>query len=176
MTSLMLTNGMLASIVSEILTNPFSGEVEEQETFERFFTDVARIVCDYCGGEVTTPAGYIPEADSMDWATQYRLEVQLNESSPQCGGLWANVAASVTEKTAVPTRTLLNETTQVVVFASEGVTRSVAVRDIPEGGVPCVVVDYDDMREHPHQDVGDFERERIGCTREEFDLAASYIW
>jgi len=176
MTSLMLTNGMLASIVSEILTSPFSGEVEEQEKFERLFTDVARIVCDYCGGEVTTPAGYIPEADSMDWATQYRLEVQLNESSPQGGGLWANVAASVTEKTAVPTRTLLNETTQVVIFASEGMTRSVAVRDIPEGGVPCVVVDYDDMREHPHQDVGEFERERIGCTREEFDLAASYIW
>lgn len=71
---------------------------------------------------------------------------------------------------------MLDQVTQVVVFASKGVTRSVAVRDLPEGGVPCVVVDYDDMREHPHQEVGDFERERIGCTREEFDLAASYIW
>jgi hypothetical protein len=176
MTTLMLTNGQIASLVSEILTNPFSGEVEEQETFERFFTDVAQIVCDYCGGEVTTPAGYIPEAGSMDWATHYRLEVKLNESSPEGGGLWSKVAASVTKNTAVPNRTLLNETTQVVVFASEGVTRSVAVRDLPEGGVPCVVVDYDDMQGHPQQGVGDFERERIGCTREEFDLAASYIW
>ena len=101
MTSLMITTGMLASIVSEILTNPFSGEVEEQETFERFFTDVAQIVCDYCGGEVTTPAGYIPEADSMDWATHYRLEVQLNGSSPQGGGLWAKVAASRSEERRV---------------------------------------------------------------------------
>ena len=66
---------------------------------------------------------------------------------------------------------------QVVVFASEGITRSVAIRDLPEGNVPCIVVDYDDR----HDDAGslspeDFERKMLGVSREQFDKTATYVW
>lgn len=36
-----ITNGQLAGIIAEILTNPFSGEVASQESFEQFCTEVA---------------------------------------------------------------------------------------------------------------------------------------
>lgn len=174
---LTITNGQLAAIVSEILTNPFSGEVDEQETFERFCTDIAKVVADYCGGEVISPASYIPETNSMDWATHYRLEVQPNESLPEGGGIWARVAVSVVEKQSASARNSFNETTQVVVFASEGVTRSVATRALPKGGVPCIVVDYDDR----HSDGVDtsldqYHLTKLGVTGEEFNKSATYIW
>ncbi len=175
-TSFRITNGQLASIVSEILTNPFSGEVEGQEAFEKFCTDIAKVVTKYCGGEVIKGAEYQFGASSLDWTTHYMLEVEPNDSSPQGGGIWAKAEASVGMKQPRAGCKSLNETSQVVVFASEGMTRSVAIRDLPEGGEPCVVVDYDDMQGNPHQETGDFEREKIGCTREEFDRTATYIW
>ncbi len=71
-----------------------------------------------------------------------------------------------------------NKMVQVVVFASEGVTRSVAVRPLPEGGVPCIVVDYDDRHGRDCElTCENFERECLGCTRDEFDNAgAVYLW
>lgn len=71
----------------------------------------------------------------------------------------------------------LSEIVQVAVFASGGVTQSVIIRPLPPGEVPCIVVDYDDR----HDDTGslspeDFERKKLGCTREEFDKTAAYIW
>ncbi len=87
----------------------------------------------------------------------------------------ANAKVATGNVMAQPVR--LNEVAQVVVFASGGVTHSVAIRDLPVGDVPCIVVDYDDR----HGDSGDmspedFERKKIGCTREEFDATATYIW
>lgn len=66
---------------------------------------------------------------------------------------------------------------QVVVFASEGVVRGVALRTKPSGGEPCVVVDYDER----HRRDGDvspkqFEVERLGVARDEFDRSATYIF
>jgi hypothetical protein len=66
---------------------------------------------------------------------------------------------------------------QVVVFASEGVVRSVAVRSTPAEEAPCIVVDYDERAERP-EDVSpeDFEREKLGVDRSAFDQTATYIW
>lgn len=85
-----ITNGQLAAIVSNLLTNPFSGELDSTEGFAQFCTDIAQVVCDYCGGEVVTPASYAPPESCMDWGSHYALEVQPNESSPEDGGLWGN--------------------------------------------------------------------------------------
>ncbi len=93
--------------------------------------------------------------------------------------LWDAVTAlkAIQDMTKADKPGPIPETHQVVVFASEGVTRAVAVRNLPAGDTPCIVVDYDDRRRR-FDDVPpeDFERERIGCTREEFDQSATYIW
>lgn len=80
-------------------------------------------------------------------------------------------------RNSAPDRNSFNETTQVVVFACEGVTRSVAIRPLPKGGVPCIVVDYDDR----HSDGVDtsldqYDRAKLGIARDEFDKSATYIW
>jgi len=66
---------------------------------------------------------------------------------------------------------------QVVVFAAGGVVLSVAVRPLPDGGAPCIVVDYDERRVL-EEDVSpeDFEREKLGVDRATFDRSATYIW
>jgi hypothetical protein len=66
---------------------------------------------------------------------------------------------------------------QVVVFASEGVVRGVALRTMPSGGEPCVVVDYDD-RHRRDEDVSpeELEVEKLGVSRDEFDRSATYIF
>lgn len=89
---------------------------------------------------------------------------------------WVCNAREVLADTAAK-KPKLNEIAQVVVFTSGGVTRSVAIRDLPKGDVPCIVVDYDDRQD----DAGDispeaFERKKLGISREEFDQQATYVW
>ena len=92
-----ITNGQLAAVVAHILTNPFSGEVDDQTDFERFVTDLAQLICDHCGGEVVSPANYSPEPkDNMDWTTHYRFEVKNTLSSPEDGGIWSKSLADLT--------------------------------------------------------------------------------
>ena len=95
------------------------------------------------------------------------------------GTLWEVVTAlkAIQAQTKAERPRPIHETQQVVVFASEGVTRAVAVRNLPAGAEPCVVVDYDE-RHRRDEDLSpeDFERESLGCTREEFDQSATYIW
>lgn len=74
----------------------------------------------------------------------------------------------------------LDTLVQVVIFASEGMIRSVAVRPLPSRADACVVVDYDDRnRENKEQfeTIEDFEVNRLGCTRDDFDKTRpTYIW
>lgn len=71
----------------------------------------------------------------------------------------------------------LSEIAQVVVFTSEGVIRGVALRDLPAGGEPCVVVDYDERREREEDTSPEaFEVEKLGVSRELFDRSATYIF
>lgn len=104
-----INNGQLAAIVNNLLTNPFSGEVDNKEAFEQFCTDIAQVVCDYCGGKVVTPASYVLEADDEDWTTHYSMEIQPNESSPEDGGVWAKPPealspAEASTKSSVPVK------------------------------------------------------------------------
>ena len=66
---------------------------------------------------------------------------------------------------------------QVVVFASEGVVRGVALRTMPSGGEACVIVNYDE-RHRRDEDVSpeQFEVEKLGVSRDEFDRSATYIF
>lgn len=91
--------------------------------------------------------------------------------------LWMPLPNIQNDSTPPARKPAFSETTQVVVFASEGVTRSVATRELPEGNVPCIVVDYDDR----HDEAGDispeaFERKKLGVSLEEFNKTATYIW
>lgn len=90
-----INNGQLAAIVTHILTNPYSGELDDQSAFEEFVTKVSQLVCDNCGGQLVSPARYAPEPDNMDWTTHYRLEVQTTLESPEDGGIWAKSLANV---------------------------------------------------------------------------------
>ncbi len=64
---------------------------------------------------------------------------------------------------------------QVVVFASEGLVRSVAKRKVPAGSEACIVVDYDDCDVTAEAEM-EFEIERVGCSSEEFKKTATFIW
>ncbi|MDK9702414.1 MAG: hypothetical protein OEL20_04690 [Sulfuritalea sp.] len=85
-----INNGQMAALLANILTNPFSGEVDAQEAFEEFFTELTKLVCNYCGGEVISPATYAPAPGDQNWATHYLVEVTPSASSPDGGGIWAS--------------------------------------------------------------------------------------
>jgi len=71
----------------------------------------------------------------------------------------------------------LSKIAQVVVFTSEGVIRGVALRDLPPGGEPCVVVDYDERHEREEYTSPEaFEIEQLGVSRELFDKSATYVF
>lgn len=109
---------------------------------------------------------------------EYVVKFAEQNEEPEAGGCWDAVeAARAYLKLSTATQPKFNEIAQVVVFASSGITQSVAVRALPKGDVPCIVVDYDDR----HDDAGslspeDFERKHLGISREEFDKQATYIW
>ncbi len=66
-----------------------------------------------------------------------------------------------------------SEAVQVVIFASEGVTRSVMLRPRAGDQPPCVVVDYDEAQDR--QKIDAFEAALLGQTREQIDNEALYI-
>lgn len=76
------------------------------------------------------------------------------------------------------------EPMQVIVFIEGGVVEAVAERCQPQGGVRCLVVDYDNMpAPSPEMALSEdeqamaFERDRLGCTRDELvQSGASFIW
>lgn len=71
----------LAEIVSTLLTNPESGELDANTTFAAFMTEIAEVVCSYCGGEVREQAD--------DFSGQFLVGVNGNDSIPEGGGIWA---------------------------------------------------------------------------------------
>jgi hypothetical protein len=83
-----ITNGRLAALLSHVLTSPASGEIDDQYGFEQFCTDLATLLCKYCGGQIASTTQYAPAPGNMDWSTHYRLAIELNRSSPPGGGVW----------------------------------------------------------------------------------------
>ena len=61
-------------------------EIDDMELFEKFVTDVANLVCDYCGGEVTTPAEYTGSSIN---AENYVVGISANDNLPSGGGIFA---------------------------------------------------------------------------------------
>ena len=72
----------LAEIVTHLLTDTqTTGELDGFESFQGFMTDIAQIVCDYCGGEIHHPA------DSLD--DIWYVGIHGNDSLPDAfGGIW----------------------------------------------------------------------------------------
>lgn len=76
-----LTPTDLAKLVTALLTDPASvGELETDEKFKAFVTDLAETVCDHCGGEVRHPAEYL---DDICY-----IGIHGNDSLPEDGGVW----------------------------------------------------------------------------------------
>lgn len=75
----------LAEIVSKLLTDPTTvGELDDAQTYADFMTEIAAVVCDYCGGEVQLPASVVDDQDV--WV----VAIQGNDSLPDDGGIWKN--------------------------------------------------------------------------------------
>lgn len=74
----------LAAIVTQLLTDPDgAGNLSDLETYQGFMTDIAKVVTDYCGGEVRRTADSVEDV--------FYVGIFGNDSLPSDGGIWANV-------------------------------------------------------------------------------------
>jgi hypothetical protein len=78
-----ITPENLAEIVSNLLTKPQTvGEMDTDGKFKSFMTDIAKVVCDHCGGEVRNEAVYLDDVCYVG--------IHGNDSLPEDGGIWQN--------------------------------------------------------------------------------------
>ncbi len=71
----------LAEIVNKLLTNPQGvGMLEEASAFSAFMTDVAQVVCDFCGGEIHHRASPLDDT--------WYVGIHGNESQPTDPCIW----------------------------------------------------------------------------------------
>lgn len=77
-----ITPNELAEIVSCLLTKTIStGELDNDEKFQSFMTEIAGVVCDHCGGEVRNPAAPLEEI--------WYIGIHGNDSLPDGSeGIW----------------------------------------------------------------------------------------
>lgn len=78
-----ITNEELAEIVTRLLVAPDSvGELSTMDSFSGFMTEIAKTVCDYCGGEIHHPAS--------SFEGIWYVGVHGNESLPSTSGcVWS---------------------------------------------------------------------------------------
>lgn len=70
----------LALIVTKLLTAE-SGEIDSFEGYEAFMTEIAKLVCDHCGGEIRNPATPLEDV--------WYVGIHGNDSLPSAfGGIW----------------------------------------------------------------------------------------
>lgn len=72
-----LTNGQLAAHLHRILTDPNAAEIDTQEGFEEFMTDLAYVLCGHCGGRVSKRATYAPVNGDVSWANSWQVGIYL---------------------------------------------------------------------------------------------------
>lgn len=78
-----ITAQELAEIAGKLLTNPEGcGELEDAQAYANFMTDIAQVICDYCGGEIRLPASVI------DGPNVWAVGIHGNDSLPDDGGIW----------------------------------------------------------------------------------------
>lgn len=141
MKEICITNGDLASIVSSLLCNPQRDEIDDMGMFEQFCTDIAQVVCDYCGGEVAKAAVFTCNEKNIDnFTSQYPLAISPNSSSPdEEGGIWG--------RPIEPARIVINLDGGVIQGVTSSVPLDYAVYDHDVEG--C---DNDEIAEMPSLD------------------------
>ncbi len=76
-----ITNGELAEIVTGLLVGRLASEhLDSTEKYAAFMTDIANVICDHCGGEVSGMADNSEE--------QWMVGILGNECLPEDGGVW----------------------------------------------------------------------------------------
>lgn len=77
-----ISNGELAEIVTGLLIGSLASEqLDSVERYAAFMTDLARLVCDHCGGDVSA----VPADNSCE---QWLIGIRSNECLPEDGGVW----------------------------------------------------------------------------------------
>lgn len=77
-----ISNGELAEIVTGLLVGRLASEqLDSVERYSAFITDLARLVCDHCGGKVSA----MPADNSCE---QWLVGIHSNECLPEDGGVW----------------------------------------------------------------------------------------
>jgi hypothetical protein len=75
----------LANLVASLLSDPLSvGEEMNEDLYANFIEAIAKVVCDFCGGEIRN--GAIP---SDEIKGQWLIGIHGNDSLPADGGVWA---------------------------------------------------------------------------------------
>jgi hypothetical protein len=80
-----ITAPELAAIVTGLLIGGETSQIDEQNVFSGFMTDIASVVTQYCGGEVSDQASL----DVLDNEAQWNIAIRANDSLPPDGGVWA---------------------------------------------------------------------------------------
>jgi hypothetical protein len=76
-----ITNGELAEIVTGLLVGRlFHDHLDATEKYAAFMTDIAKVICDHCGGEVTGNA----DNSGYEWL----VGIVGDDSLPEDGGVW----------------------------------------------------------------------------------------
>ena len=72
----------IAEIDTRLLTDTSAmGQLEAHEAFQGFMTDIAQVICDYCGGEIHHPAEPLDDV--------WYVGIHGNDSLPDpAGGIW----------------------------------------------------------------------------------------
>lgn len=140
-----VTPQQLAEIVTKLLTGD-SGEVDSHESFSGFMTDIAKVVCDYCGGEVVTEAAPLDDV--------WYVPIRGNECLPDAfGGIWRECdpegqlfdqpeeSGRAVEANPAPIRTVPVGVSQRSTFATDGYRDAKAglPASAPAGDPVCVV-------------------------------------
>lgn len=72
----------LALVTNSLLIDPERlGELDTEEKYQAFITDLAKLLCDHCGGEVKYAAS---KPDGEAWF----VGIHANDSLPDDGGIW----------------------------------------------------------------------------------------
>lgn len=80
-----ITAPELAEIVSGLLKGGEKPQIDEASVFSAFMTDIASVVAQYCGGEVSGQASL----DVLENEAQWNIAIRANDSLPPDGGVWA---------------------------------------------------------------------------------------
>lgn len=145
-----ITNSALAAILTNLLTNENSGEIDSMESFEQFVADLATVVAEYCGGEVHAAT---PATPANEFATMYAVEI---ENIPEGSTAWNHASnGGIPSATAVVNR-LINTFGEAIendeeIDGGDAVDQIVEIyhmakdqQAIPvSGDLPAVVIEID---------------------------------